>query len=46
MMEYGYYQNMMGDASWGVAPFMWLTYLLVVTALVLVIAALLKYIKK
>ena len=48
MMGYGYndYQNMMGGSNWAVAPFMWVTYLLVVAVLVLAIMALLKYINK
>jgi uncharacterized membrane protein len=48
MMGYNYtdYQTMMGGSHWAVAPFMWITYLLVVVVLVLAIVALLKYINK
>ena len=48
MMGYGYngYQGMMGGASWVVAPFLWLTYLLVVIVLILAAIALWKYINK
>lgn len=48
MMGYGYndYQNMMGGSSWGVAPFMWITSLLMIAVMVLAIVALLKYINK
>ena len=46
MMDYNNYQTMMGGSNWGVAPFMWLTYLLVLTILVLAIIALWKYINK
>jgi uncharacterized membrane protein len=48
MMGYGYneYQEMMGGATWGVTPFMWLTYLLVIVVLVLAAVALWKYINK
>jgi|GEM_PF-1049457 len=48
MMNYGYndFQGMMGGASWGVAPFMWLSYLLVIVVLCLSAVALWKYINK
>lgn len=48
MMGYGYndYQTMMGGASWGVAPFMWATSLLMIVVLALAAVALWKYINK
>ncbi len=46
MMDVNNFQGMMGGATWGVASFMWLTYLLFIALLVLGIAALWKYISK
>ena len=46
MMRYDDYQTMMGGSGWGFAPFMWITYLLIITILVLAIMALWKYINK
>ena len=46
MTDYNGYQGMMGGSTWGVAPMMWLTYILGMVVLVLVAVALLKYINK
>lgn len=48
MMGYDYndYQTMMGGSNWGIAPFMWVTYLLMVVVLMLAVVALWKYINK
>jgi uncharacterized membrane protein len=47
MMDYyNNYQGMMGGYGWGVAPFMWLIYILLVVVLVLAVIALWKYINK
>lgn len=48
MMGYGYndYQTMMGGSNWAVAPFMWVTYLLMVVIMVLAVVALWKYVNK
>lgn len=46
MMGYDDYQTMMGGSNWSVAPFMWITYLLMVIVLVLAGIALWKYISK
>ena len=46
MMDYSYFQNMMGRSGWGISPFMWLTYLLVIVVLGLGAVALWKYINK
>lgn len=46
MMDYSYYQGMMGGSNWGVSPFMWLTYLLFIVVLGLAAVALWKYINK